>query len=329
MVNLGVGALVGIVALVAFSGLFSTGAVTTEDRAFGERIRSLFSNLRTSDSSVIKDGSFLYDGVDVLTEAATFPNVNVKKDIAYGEKPDEKMDLYSPSTRESVEVRPVIMMVHGGGWRRGDKAMRNTVDNKVKYFLPKGYAFISINYPMAEVNPEEEVQSVGKALAYIQTNSQQLGIDPKRIVIMGHSAGAHLVALLTARADIHENEGITPWKGTVSLDGAMYDVVTRMSAPHLPLFETAFGTDPEFWKRVSPYEQYTSPGAPILFTCSTQRKDNPCDQSEHIANKIQEVGGRAQVLPVDASHGEANDWVGTPGDYTTGIQDFLTSLGMP
>lgn len=108
--------------------------------------------------------------------------------ISYGEAQSEKLDLYKSKKLKTKTPTPLVFMVHGGGWKNGDKNMTNTVDNKAKYFLSRGYSFISINYPMENVDPEEEVQSVGKALAYVQKNAKQLNIDPSQIVIMGHSA---------------------------------------------------------------------------------------------------------------------------------------------
>ncbi len=320
MFNAGIGA--ALIGLAVFSSLFNFGSE-------GKTIRELLIEKLNKADSTVSDDSFLRDGLGLVSEADTFPGVNIKRNIAYGTEGREVMDLYTSDDNESGELRPVIMMVHGGAWKWGDKTGRYTVDNKVKYFLPRGYAFISINYPLENVDPEEQVHSVGKALAYIQSNAAVLGTDPDRIVIMGHSAGAHLVALLTGRTDVHSSEGILPWRGTVPLDGAMYDTASRMAVVHPKIYDEPFGTDPVLWELVSPYAQYKVPGAPILFTCSTQRPDKPCLQSNRFAKKIMSVGGRAEVLPVDGGHGQVNEFVGMSGVYTETIQTFLTSIGMP
>jgi acetyl esterase/lipase len=182
---------------------------------------------------------------------------------------------------------------------------------------------------MSSPNPDNEAHSVARALAYVQKNVGTLGIDPARIVIMGHSAGAHLVSLVTARTDIQKAEGVQPWKGTIALDGAMYNPSERMAIKHFYIYDAPFGTDPEFWRLVSPLDQYVAPGAPILLACSTTRPDKPCKQSDTFKKKIESVGGRAEVLPADFGHGKMNNEVGRPGTYTEAIQKFLTSIQMP
>ena len=66
-------------------------------------------------------------------------------DVPYGPDPAQRMDGYVPA-RATAGAAPVIFMVHGGGWRVGDKAMGRVVQEKVNRWLPKGFVFISINY---------------------------------------------------------------------------------------------------------------------------------------------------------------------------------------
>lgn len=64
-------------------------------------------------------------------------------DVAYGPEPEQRFDLHAPP---GAQAAPLILMVHGGGWIRGDKEMGRVVDNKVSRWLPRGIAFVSINY---------------------------------------------------------------------------------------------------------------------------------------------------------------------------------------
>ncbi|XUM24396.1 alpha/beta hydrolase fold domain-containing protein [Bradyrhizobium oligotrophicum S58] len=86
------------------------------------------------------------------------------------------------------------MFVHGGGWKRGDK--RNaTGAAKIEHLLAQGYAFALIDYrlvPAATV--EQQAADVAAAVAWLRKNAGRLGIDPSRLVLMGHSAGAHHVS---------------------------------------------------------------------------------------------------------------------------------------
>src|SRR6185312_13737462 len=71
------------------------------------------------------------------------PNVRALRDIAYGSDPKQRFDVYLP---QQANHAPVIFMVHGGGWRRGDKTMKTSVENKMAHWTQKGFIFISTNY---------------------------------------------------------------------------------------------------------------------------------------------------------------------------------------
>lgn len=267
--------------------------------------------------------------------AALSAGVQRIADVPYGTDPAQRMDVYvptSPTTGTNSLVAsavraPVIFMVHGGGWRHGDKAMGRVVQEKVNRWVPKGFILISINYRMLPDAPvavqERDVQA---ALMAAQQRAGTWGGDPSRFILMGHSAGAHLVALLNARAPQALREGAWPWLGTVSLDSAMMNVPARMRAPHLPLYDDAFGTDPAYWVAMSPFHQWTAGAPPLQMVCSTQRADDPCQQSDAMARHVRNQGGRAEVLPQDLDHGEINAQLGLDSDYTRAVEAFMGSL---
>ena len=90
-------------------------------------------------------------------------------------------------------------MVHGGGWRRGDKAMPRTVDNKVARWSSKGVAVVSINYRMLpQYSVEEQIADVRSAILFLQRKSSTLGLVGP-MVLMGHWAGAHLAAMVASQ----------------------------------------------------------------------------------------------------------------------------------
>lgn len=246
------------------------------------------------------------------------------RDIAYGSDADERLDIYVP---QGARQAPVIFMVHGGAWRTGDKANPKVVDNKLAYWLPKGYLFISVNYPMLPgTDPLGQAREVARALAFAQNQVEQYGGDGNRLVLMGHSAGAHLVALLDAEPSLALGLGARPWRGAVALDSAAYDVAANMNEPHLGLKDRAFGDDPDYWRRVSPSDQLQPQAPPLLLVCSSRRRQS-CPQAEAFAEKANGLGISAKVLPQDKSHGEINGDLGLPGEYTAAvdrsIQGFL------
>lgn len=269
------------------------------------------------------------------TEAALPTGVQRIADVPYGQDPAQRMDFYVPTTPStgtssvvaSTVGAPVIFMVHGGAWRIGDKAVGRVVTEKVARWVPKGFIFVSINYRMLPDTPvavqERDVQA---ALLAAQQRVSGYGGDPNRFIVMGHSAGAHLVALMNARAPQVLREGAWPWLGTVSLDSAVMNVPAVMRAPHAALYDEAFGTDPAYWVALSPYHQWTVGAPPMQMVCSTERADQPCVQAESMALHVQSRGGRAEVVQQDLTHGEINAQLGLDSDYTRAVEAFMGSL---
>jgi len=117
----------------------------------------------------------------------------VTRDIAYAEPRNERqlLDVYAP---ESGANLPVVVWVHGGGWMRGSKEQ---VDHKPAAFTSRGYVFVAMNYRFVpNVKMEDIVRDVAKSAGWVQKNIARHGGNPKRIFLMGHSAGAQLAALL-------------------------------------------------------------------------------------------------------------------------------------
>ncbi|RTL47576.1 MAG: alpha/beta hydrolase [Rhodocyclaceae bacterium] len=246
----------------------------------------------------------------------------ILRDIAYGSDSRETLDVYLPPSKTSGA--PLIFMVHGGGWRIGDKGHDKVVNNKTARWLPRGFIFISINYPMLpQADPLHQADSVARALAYAQRHAAEWGGDGARFVLMGHSAGAHLVALLNANPALAQ--GAQPWLGTISLDSGALDVAPIMKARHLALYDDAFGKDEDFWRRASPLQILTPLAPPLLMVCSSRRTDS-CPQAEALARKAKNLGALASVLPENLSHSEINETLGLSNAYTESVEAFMASL---
>lgn len=253
-------------------------------------------------------------------------------DLAYGSDPLQRMDVYLPGKK--IDHAPVLVMVHGGGWRRGDKKLGAALQNKLTYYTGKGFVLVSLNYRLVpQVTPVDQAHDIAQALTFIQDKASQWGADKTKVVLMGHSAGAHLVTLVTADARHTFANKALPWLGTIALDGAGVDVERSMredqSRPLLGnIYNTAFGKDPALWKAASPMAQLRSGAAPMLMVCSTTRPDRPCKQTDDFVAKARQMGIRAGTVPVARSHGEINADVGLDNDLTRAIDHFLISLGL-
>jgi len=251
--------------------------------------------------------------------------IQVVRDVAYGPDNEQRFDVYLQRGTPAQNA-PVILMVHGGGWYRGDKVMKAVVENKVRHWVGKGYVFISTNYRLLpKAAPVEQADDVARALALVQRRAASWGGDPSRVILMGHSAGAHLVALLAAAPDQALRLGAQPWLGTVMLDSAALDVVQLMAQPHAALYDNAFGNAPLYWRRASPYHQLTAAAMPMLMVCSTQRPA-ACPAAQQFSARAATLGIRTQVAEQDLSHRDINQLLGAPGRYTATVDAFLRSL---
>lgn len=253
------------------------------------------------------------------------------RNVAYGTDPAQRFDVYLPANagHASSKPLPVVFYVHGGGWANGDKTNPG-VENKVDYWLPKGYAVISSNYRMLPAAlPLEQARDVARAVAAAQKHAGEWNIDAKRFVLIGHSAGAHLVALLGADPEMLAGAGAQPALGVVSLDSGALDVPALMGMPRVPrLYRNAFGDDEKYWIATSPQHQLRRDALPMLLVCSSERRSptSPCDEGRKFAQKGASLGVAMQVLPEPLNHGRINHELGAPSEYTEAVAKYIDAL---
>jgi len=268
-----------------------------------------------------QDGAFDEQGDG---SPATLPaGIRIVRDVAYGSDPRQRFDVYAPMQAHDA---PVILLVHGGAWMLGDKTARNVIENKVGRWVPRGIIVISVDYRMLpEAPPLQQAQDVAHALAFAQQQAASWGGDRNRFILMGHSAGAHLVSLISAEPSLATGQGASPWLGTVALDSAAYDVAEIMRGQHRRFYDRVFGNDPSVWAAASPAQQLQARGVPFLAVCSSQRQDS-CPQAQRFVARASSFGTRTQVLEEPMTHEEINKNLGTASDYTTQVEAFLRSL---
>ena len=147
----------------------------------------------------------------------------VKRDIPYTKNADklQTLDVYSPPKAKAL---PVVFWIHGGGWQGGDKS---EVYDKPKVFTGKGFILVSTNYRLLpNVDMATLTRDVAKSIRWVHDHIAEHGGDPKRLLIMGHSAGAQLAALLCTDERYLKEEGLSfaIIKGCVPVDGDTYDI---------------------------------------------------------------------------------------------------------
>jgi acetyl esterase/lipase len=269
------------------------------------------------------------DLADLRAEVSQVPipivdGVQITRDLSYGADARQTLDVYRPAEPKAA---PIIVMVHGGGWARGDKANAGVFANKVNHWVPTGSIVVSVNYRLVpEADPLVQADDVAHAVAFVQRHAAEWGGDPSHMVLMGHSAGAHLVALLAAAPDIAGRGGATPWLGTIALDSAAYDVPAIMARSHFPLYDRAFGNDRKLWLAASPSARLKTAPSPMLLVCSSKRVDS-CPVADDFAAQVRALKGVATVLPLDMTHAEINRRLGEDSAYTAAVDSFVASLG--
>lgn len=263
----------------------------------------------------------------LLAQAGT-----VKTDVAYGDHPLQKLDLYLPDTPTKA---PVMVYIHGGGWAKGDKA---AVGLKPAFFNGKGWIFVSVNYRLLpEGKHPANVNDVAIALAKIHDEVAGHGGDPERLFIMGHSAGAHLAALVATNPKPLEKAGksLALLKGVISLDTNAYDLPTLTGTAMKPFYDSVFGSDPEALKDASPQLHIAAgKGIPPFLICYSRgmgRKAEPVRSgaAEAFHAALAKAGIPSSIIDAsDRNHGEINQWFGRSDDtkVTGRAWEFLDPL---
>jgi acetyl esterase/lipase len=254
--------------------------------------------------------------------------------LSYGSDPLQALDLWVPGDAKGA---PLVLFVHGGGWKRGSK------DNAGSRAMPahmmeQGYAFASINYrlvPAATV--EQQAADVAASLAYLLKRADELGIDRSRVVLTGHSAGAHLVALVGTDERYLKAAGLSfaDIDGVMPNDGAAYDVATQFAQAGPMMKDTytqAFGTDPKRQAALSPTLHAAAPNAPAFLLLHVQREDGVA-QAKALAEALKRGGSAVEIgsFPGDGlkGHAEINRKLGEPDYPATPVMDawLRTVLG--
>jgi acetyl esterase/lipase len=255
------------------------------------------------------------------------------RDIVYDDSAEDdyltSLDVYTPDPME--DGAPVMVFVHGGGYRVGDKASSKDLDPKPEYFTSKlGYVFVSTNYRLLpEGRYPTNVQDVANALAWVSDNIADFGGDPDRIFLMGHSAGAGLVAqvatdeafLRNAGKDLDLLKGVIANEGGYGVDTGEQDAERERSLYGENWRQVVAVAKVAPRKKIPPFLLFhvTGGNTPVA---------NSAQQAVGLGEALRKAGVRADVVGLDhVEHFGANERIGEPGDITTvSVERFLDSL---
>ncbi|HEX8915894.1 MAG TPA: alpha/beta hydrolase [Humisphaera sp.] len=245
----------------------------------------------------------------------------VSRDVAYAEPKEARrtLDVYAPP---DAKARPIVVWVHGGGWRSGDKA---GVKGQPKAFVDRGFVYVATNYRFVPaVTVKEQAGDVAKAVAYVRRHAADLGGDPGAIYLMGHSSGAHVVALVCTDEQYLKAEGLplSAVKGCVPIDTSFHDIPKRVKdgGDTKPQTIREIFTDrDEFHRDVSPALHVgAGKGVPPFLIVHLAARADTTAQADWFAGKLKAAGVAADTLPVKGkTHGAVGTEIGVVDDEAT------------
>lgn len=263
----------------------------------------------------------------------------VTRDVAYetvaGVAPNLlSLDVYPPAHGCPA---PVVVWVHGGGWRIGDK--RNQLTDKIRLFNDAGYVLVSVNYRLTDgasptpVRYPTHNEDVATATAWVHDHIAVYGGDPERLALVGHSAGAQIAASVATdeRYLAAHGLGLDALRCAAPLDTEGYDVSAEAGRGN-PIYLAAFGDDPATWADASPL-LHVAPGKGIppflVVERGTVRRRRA---AETFAQRLRDAGVDATMLDAGtSSHADVNARIGASGDtvMTAPLMRFLANCLAP
>jgi len=261
---------------------------------------------------------------------------NVQRNIPYAEPAHERqvLDVYAPAGASSL---PVVFWIHGGGWQTGDKS---DVQEKPAAFTSKGFVFVATNYRLLpNVDMGTLTRDVAKSLGWVHKHIGKYGGDPKRIFVMGHSAGAQLAALLCIDDRYLKAEGVpvAVLRGCVPVDGDTYDVPaiietseTRRRVHGQPQakfgYREKFGNDPVKHRDFSAVTHVArGKGIPPFLILHVAGHPDVSAQAERLGAVLKDAGIPVRVFGAkETTHARINADLGLPTDPATKeLFDFM------
>ena len=277
--------------------------------------------------------SQLFIAFALLSEA---PAQDVKRDLPYADPADalQVLDVYAPPDAKNL---PVVFWIHGGGWQTGDKT---DVQIKPQVFMDKGLVFVSTNYRLLpSVDMATIVRDVAKSIRWVRDHIADHGGDPRRLFIMGHSAGAQLAALICTDDRYLKAEGLSLaiTKGCVPVDGDTYDVPaiietaeTRRRVHGLP--QAPFGHREKFGNDPAKHRDFSAvmhvardKGIPPFLILHVAEHPDTTAQAQRLGNVLKDAGVSVTVFGAkETNHNKINADLGVPADPATkALFEFL------
>jgi len=259
------------------------------------------------DESVKQTGKYRQQRRSGMRKAPEGVIVHRNLEYAVEDGQSLQLDLYLPQT--SSNTPPLMVWIHGGGWKNGDKA---NINPAILRLSADGYAVASINYRLKDltIHPKN-IHDCKGAVRWLRAHAGEYGYDPERLAVGGSSAGGHLALLLGLSSGFDELEGTVG--GNTNQSSAVSAIVDLYGPSELEVFaqnNARFNETHDFYetqlKHASPLTYLTKDDPPVLIFHGDKDKTVPLAQSQLVDKRYQEMGLESHLyIQKGAGHGGA------------------------
>ena len=277
------------------------------------------------------------------TPAAGSNRVETRQDVPFlSEGRTEKLDLYLPKNRKPGEKSPAVLLIHGGGWKEGDKRQAREIEFGTT-LAENGYVAASVNYALRSAGKfPVNLQDCKNGIRYLRAHAEELGIDPDRIAVMGGSAGGHLALMVAYTADDPALSPAQPYPGVSDKVKAVVDFYgitdiggrKKTDPDGKPTGlrgmdeegKAVFGPDETGWKQASPITHVRRDVPPTLILHGKKDTTVDRDQSQLLADGLKGQGAEYELVWLNQAGHSFSLRYGNPKEKKDPLEKDLTPI---
>jgi acetyl esterase/lipase len=231
------------------------------------------------------------NALNALTPSSTYHKT---ADVTYGPNPRNQLDIYTPAAQNDKALAPVVVFFYGGNWNSGSRSGYEFIGEAL---ASRGIIAVLADYRLyPQVRYPEFLEDSARAVAWTAKEIKRVGGDPKRLYVMGHSAGAYNAAMIALDPRWLAAEGMTPMAlcGWIGLAGP-YDFIPIQNRATRPVFFYP-DTPPES----QPINHVTNSAPPaLLIAASEDELVNPVRNTGGLADRLRAAGVKVTEVYFD------------------------------
>ncbi|UKJ07602.1 alpha/beta hydrolase [Solitalea lacus] len=254
-------------------------------------------------------------------ETYTEMPLQILKNLKYGTDPSQTFDLLMPVER--TEKTKVIIFLHGGSWKKGDKSDYTPA---LRLFAQRGFVIVNMNYRLADKDKNKfpaQMDDITSAIHMLEKMANEWGIPMNSIGLAGHSAGAHLALLYSYNFNTTGKiKAVAALAPVSDLVAAGRSANKTYISPIVNFLGKKFTQDSTLWATASPYWMATSTSVPTILFHGTIDKIVPFSQSEKLDERLESLKVPAKLIKYNAGH----VWMGN--DLANTRENFIKWMDM-